>query len=84
MPLDMQVNFCVSYRSRNLNGSAAESRRKWTSVLAATNRDLEEMVKQKTFRQDLYYRLMISPVHIPPLRERPMTFCRWRSSFYRP
>ena len=40
-------------------------------VLAATNRDLEEMVKQKTFRQDLYYRLMIFPVHIPPLRERP-------------
>ena len=39
-------------------------------VLAATNRDLEEMVRQNTFRQDLYYRLMIFPVHIPPLRER--------------
>ena len=39
-------------------------------VLAATNRNLEEMVKQNTFRQDLYYRLMIFPVKIPPLRER--------------
>ncbi|MDU4962065.1 MAG: sigma-54-dependent Fis family transcriptional regulator [Sporomusaceae bacterium] len=39
-------------------------------VIAATNRDLEQMIEQGTFRQDLYYRLNIISLHIPPLRER--------------
>jgi two-component system response regulator PilR (NtrC family) len=39
-------------------------------VISATNAPLEELVKQKRFREDLYYRLQVIPIHTPPLRER--------------
>src|SRR3979411_3424538 len=40
-------------------------------VVAATHRDLEGMIVEKQFRSDLYYRLNVFPISIPPLRERP-------------
>lgn len=40
-------------------------------IIAATNRNLDEMVEKGAFRKDLYYRLMVIPIQVPPLKERP-------------
>ncbi|WP_096467566.1 sigma 54-interacting transcriptional regulator [Aneurinibacillus soli] len=40
-------------------------------IVAATNKNLEKLVEERKFREDLFYRLNVIPIHIPPLRERP-------------
>lgn len=40
-------------------------------IIAATNQDLEKMVEKGAFREDLFYRINVIPIHVPPLRERP-------------
>lgn len=48
----------------------AETRKVNVRVIAATNRPLEEAIEDGTFRKDLYFRLSVAPIHIPPLTER--------------
>jgi DNA-binding NtrC family response regulator len=49
---------------------ATQTRRVDVRVLAATHRDLESLVKEERFRSDLYYRIKVTDIHLPPLRER--------------
>ena len=48
-----------------------QDRRVDVRIVTATNRDLDQLVASGSFRQDLYYRINVFPMHLPPLRERP-------------
>jgi PAS domain S-box-containing protein len=71
LPIASQVKllrFLEDGRVTRLGGT--KSRTVDVRILAATHRNLEEMVKQERFRLDLYYRLKVIPIHVPSVRER--------------
>ncbi len=71
LPLPMQVKLLRVLQERKVRGiGEAEESSVDVRVLAATNRNVEDDVKSGKFRQDLFYRLNVIPVVVPPLRER--------------
>jgi two-component system, NtrC family, response regulator HupR/HoxA len=71
MPLGMQAKLLRFLQEGTLTPVGSRSERKVdVRVIAATHRDLEAMAADKTFREDLFYRLHVIPLRTPPLRER--------------
>ena len=71
MPLDMQAKLLRAIEDHTFRRVGGTTQLKVDmQVIAASNRDLPTMVAENTFRSDLYYRLKVVDLHIPPLRER--------------
>jgi DNA-binding NtrC family response regulator len=71
IPLELQPKLLRVLQEREIERLGGTRTRKVdVRVVAATHRALEEMIVEKQFRLDLYYRLNVFPIHIPPLRER--------------
>jgi transcriptional regulator with GAF, ATPase, and Fis domain len=71
MPLSLQskiLRFLEQGEVQRLGGN--DNLRVDVRVIAATNADLSKLVSEQKFREDLYYRLAVFPIHLPPLRDR--------------
>ena len=72
MPLPLQAKFLRILETGEVQRLGSTVIKKIDfRLIAATNRNLLEMVRNGTFRDDLYYRLNVVPITLPPLRERP-------------
>lgn len=71
MPIELQVKLLhVLQESRIIPVGATEYREVDVRFICASNRDIKKMAKEGTFREDLFYRIDVIPIEIPPLRER--------------
>jgi formate hydrogenlyase transcriptional activator len=72
IPIEIQPKLLRALQEREFERLGSTYTKKVSvRLVAATNRDLEKMIESREFRSDLYYRLNVFPIRIPPLRERP-------------
>ncbi len=72
IPLEIQPKLLRALQEREFERLGSTHTKKVNvRLVAATNRDLDKMIENREFRSDLYYRLNVFPIRIPPLRERP-------------
>ncbi|MBQ3611009.1 MAG: sigma 54-interacting transcriptional regulator [Firmicutes bacterium] len=72
LPLNMQVNLLRVIQEREITPvGGVESIPIDVRIVSATNKSLRELVKRGEFREDLFYRLNVVPINVPPLRDRP-------------
>ncbi len=72
LPMEVQIKLLRTLQERELERVGGnETIKVDVRVVSATNRNLEKMIEEGEFREDLYYRLNVFPINLPPLRDRP-------------